>query len=128
MMKGRHDETLGELLTRQVYGLVFWLLTVATITVETNFFLSLSAAGRVALGVAVFLAVIGLGVGLILALRSARGSDEVMGLLKTALENPGKINYTLGGLKKAVEDWRVEALTEAGPEGPDVFVAGEKIE
>lgn len=129
MSKRQRDETLGESLARQAYGLIFWLLTVAVVTVLTNWFLGLSATGRNAVGAIVLLGVLALGVVFALALRSARDGDEVKELLRTALENPGKIQYQLGALKKAAEDWRVEALTEAGPEvGPAVYAGGEKIE
>ncbi len=129
MSKRQRDETLGESLARQAYGLIFWLLTVAVVTVLTNWFLSLSATGRNVVGATVLLGVLGVAVVFALTLRSARDGDEVKELLRTALENPGKIQYQLGALKKAAEDWRVEALTEAGANaGPAVYAGGEKIE
>jgi hypothetical protein len=124
----KSDESLGELLTRQVYGLVFWLLTVAVIVIETNFFLSLSATGRVIVGLAVLGIAAGLVVVLAVALRGARDSGEMIDLLKTALANPGKIQYQLGALKKGADDWMREALTEAGPDAPEVYAGGEKLE
>ena len=128
-MKRQRDETLGEFTARVSYSLVFWLLTLSVIVIETNWFLSLSATGRNVVGALVLLGVLGVAVVFALTLRSARDGDEVRELLKTALENPGKIQYQLGALKKAAEDWRVEALTEAGATaGPEVYAGGEKIE
>jgi hypothetical protein len=127
-MKGRRDETLGESLTRYVYGLIFWLLTIAVITVETNWFLSMDAMGRTIIGATVLLLAVAAFVVFAWCLRSARDSGEVVELLKAALENPGKIAYNLGGLKKAADEWRAEALTEAGTEAPAVYAAGEEIQ
>ena len=127
-MTRQRDETLSESLTRYIYGLVFWLLTVGVIVVETNWILGLSALARNLVGAVVLLGVFALGVAFALVLRSARDGDEVKGLLRTALENPGRIQYQLGALKKAAEDWRVEALTEAGVDAVQVYAGGEKLE
>jgi hypothetical protein len=127
-MTRQRDETLSESLTRYIYGLVFWLLTVGVIVVETNWILGLSAPARNLVGAVVLLGVFALGVAFALVLRSARDGDEVKDLLRTALENPGRIQYQLGALKKAAEDWRVEALTEAGVDAVEVYAGGEKLE
>jgi hypothetical protein len=127
-MARQRDETVSEALTRLVYSLVFWLITLSVVVIETNWILSLSQTARNAVGVAVLLGVFGVAVAFAFALRGARDSDEVKDLLKTALANPGKIQYQLGALKKGADDWMREGLTEAGTDGPEVYAGGQKVE
>lgn len=123
----QREETFGDALLRFAFSLLGWWGSVLIAVYATNVYLDASSVGRVTMGLVILAAALVL-IGVIAyAVIRAQKVNEWKELARTAVENPARTTYQLGGLKSAIEEWRTEPLADEAFNAPEVRENGNPL-